>query len=276
MAAWTYPRIDPIALRLGPLAIRWYGLAYLAGFLFAWWVLRRLNKRWKLGLSPDDEALAMLTVVLGLIVGARLGYVLVYGAGSYWQAPLKILAVWDGGMSFHGGLVGLLLAGVFLSRRLKVPFLRLADWGAVAAPLGLALGRLGNFVNGELWGRETNVPWAMVFPDAGTLPRHPSQLYEAFLEGVVLLTVMLLLSRKKRAPGELLAWFLVLYGCMRIFVELFRQPDVQIGVAGFLAGHTTMGQLLSIPMLVAGAGLLWFLKRKKAAPVGKKALERVR
>jgi phosphatidylglycerol:prolipoprotein diacylglycerol transferase len=253
MAAWAYPVIDPVALRLGPLAVRWYGLAYLACFLFAWWLLTRYNRRWRLGLSPDDEAFVMLTAVFGVILGGRLGYVAFYGAGVYWREPLRILQLWDGGMSFHGGLAGILLAGVFVSRRLRVPYLTLCDIGAIAAPLGFGLGRLANFVNDELWGRVSGVPWAMVFPNGGPLPRHPSQLYEALLEGGVLLAVMLVLSRRDRPRGELTGWILTLYALFRIFVEFFREPDVQIG---FLTGGVTMGQLLSLPVLAGGVWLL--------------------
>jgi len=257
MAAWAYPAIDPIAFQVGPLAVRWYGIAYLACFLFAWWLLVRFNRRWELGLTPDDEALVMLGAVLGVVIGGRLGYVLFYGAGLYWREPVRILQLWDGGMSFHGGLAGILLAGVVVSRRLKVPFLTLCDIGAIAAPLGFGLGRLANFVNDELWGRVSDVPWAMVFPGGGPLPRHPSQLYEAFLEGAVLLTVMLVLSRKDRPVGELTGWVLTLYSVFRIAVEFVREPDVQLG---FLLGGVTMGQLLSIPVLVAG---IWLLVRAR-------------
>ncbi|HEX9092500.1 MAG TPA: prolipoprotein diacylglyceryl transferase [Coriobacteriia bacterium] len=262
MAAWVYPAIDPVALRIGPVAVRWYGLAYLAAFLFGWWLLARLDKRWRLQLSADDMSTVLLGAVIGVIVGGRLGYVLFYGAGGYWREPLRILQIWDGGMSFHGGLAGALLAGVVVSRMLKFPFLTLCDIGAIAAPVGFGLGRLANFVNGELWGRVTTAPWGMVFPGAGPLPRHPSQLYEAALEGAVLLTIMLVLSRRRRADGELLGWLLVLYSVFRIAVETVREPDVQIG---FLLGGVTMGQLLSLPMLAAGVWLLVRAKRKQAA-----------
>ena len=264
MAAWAYPAIDPVALRMGPLVVRWYGLAYLACFLFAWWLLTRYNRRWRLGLSQDDEAFVMLAAVLGVILGGRLGYVAFYGAGDYWREPLRILQVWDGGMSFHGGLAGILLAGVVVSRRLRVPYLTLCDIGAIAAPLGFGLGRLANFVNDELWGRVSDVPWAMVFPNGGPLARHPSQLYEALLEGGVLLAVMLFLSRRDRPRGELTGWLLTFYAVFRIFVEFFREPDVQIG---FLAGGVTMGQLLSLPVLVAGVWLLVRARRRSGQKV---------
>lgn len=264
MAVWTYPIIDPVALRIGPLAVRWYGLAYLACFLFAWWVLGHFSRRWKLGLSADDQSLVVLAAVLGVILGGRLGYVLFYGAGAYWRDPIRILQLWDGGMSFHGGLAGILLAGAVVSRRLKVPFLTVCDIGAVAAPLGFGLGRVANFINGELWGRVSDVPWAMVFPTGGPLPRHPSQLYEALLEGAVLFTVMLVLSRHERPRGELMGWLLTLYAVFRIAVEFVREPDVQIG---FLFGGVTMGQLLSVPVLIAGVWLLVWVRRREAQKV---------
>lgn len=254
MAALIYPALDPVAFRLGPLVVRWYGLAYVAGFIAAGLILRRLNRKWEIGLTTDQIVDVVLAAVIGLIVGARLGYVIFYGGVEYLKEPLKILATWDGGMSFHGGLVGILIAGWVVARRLKIPFLRLCDLGAVGAPVGLLLGRLTNFINGELWGRVTTAPWGMVFPSGGPLPRHPSQLYEAFLEGVVLLTVMLVLSRRKRADGYMLGLLLTLYGTFRILVEFVREPDLQLG---FVAGQFTMGQLLSVPVLLGGVWLLW-------------------
>lgn len=261
LATLTYPQIDPIAFELGPLAVRWYGLAYLAGFVGAGLVLRWLARRWDLGLSDDDVLTVILYAVIGLVAGARLGYVLIYGDASYLQNPAHIFAVWDGGMSFHGGLIGLMLGGVVAARILKVPWLTLADIGSVGAPIGLFLGRLANFVNGELWGRVSTVPWAMVFPGAGTLPRHPSQFYEAVLEGVVLFAAMMLLARKlpPRPRGELLGWFLIGYGVFRTTAEFFREPDVQMG---FLFGGITTGQLLSLPMIAAGIVLLIWARRR--------------
>ncbi len=260
MAAFAFPDVDPVAFAIGPLQVRWYGLAYVAGFVLAAFVLHRLNKRWGVGLTVDQEIDAVLAAVIGLMVGARLGYVLFYGGSEYLRHPERILATWEGGMSFHGGLIGILIAGWVASRRLKVPFLRLADMGAVGAPIGLFLGRVTNFVNGELWGRVTNAPWGVVFPGAGPLPRHPSQLYEALLEGVVLFAVLLAMSRTKRPDGTMLGTLLVLYAVFRIFVEFFREPDAQLG---FVAGPFTMGQVLSVPMLVAG-GVLLVLARRSA------------
>jgi phosphatidylglycerol:prolipoprotein diacylglycerol transferase len=257
-ALLPYPAIDPVLVRIGPLAVRWYGLAYVGAFVVAWLVLRRLDARWKPGLSEDDRLEILLAAVVGVVVGARLGYVLFYNLGAYLRSPLTILALWDGGMSFHGGLIGILVAGAVMSRRLKLPFLTICDIGSVAAPAGFFFGRLANFVNDELWGRPASVPWAMVFPTGGPVPRHPSQLYEALLEGVVLFAVMWWLSLRVRTRGTLLGWLLVLYGSFRILVEFFRQPDVQIG---FLPGGATMGQLLSIPMVLGGVALLLWVRR---------------
>ena len=255
MAALAYPNIDPVFFSIGPFAVRWYGLAYVAGFILAGLIVRSLSRRWEIGLSDDDLLDIVLAAVVGLVVGARLGYVLFYGVGGYWSDPLSILAFWDGGMSFHGGLIGIMLAGVLVARRKGIPVLRLYDLGAVGAPLGIFLGRIANFINGELWGRETDVPWGMVFPSApGNSPRHPSQLYEALLEGLVLFVVLFLLSRKRRGDGLIIGTLLALYGVFRIFVEFFREPDIQLG---FVTGSFTMGQVLSLPMVAIGAWLVW-------------------
>lgn len=260
LAVLMYPSLNPVALQIGPLAVRWYGLAYVAGFIGAALILRHFNRVWGAGLSDDQQIDIVLASVIGVIVGARLGYVLFYGGSEYIQEPLRILATWDGGMSFHGGLVGILIAGWLVARRVGIPFLRLADLGAVGAPIGFFLGRLTNFVNGELWGRVTTMPWGMVFPGAGTLPRHPSQLYEAFLEGLVLFAVLLWLARRKRPDGLLFGTLITLYATFRILVEFVREPDVQLG---FIAGPFTMGQLLSVPMLVVGVWVLWRALRSR-------------
>ncbi len=266
MAAFAFPSIDPVAFTLGPLTVRWYGLAYMFAFLAGWWILSVLDKRWDLRLGADGQATAVLAAVIGVIVGGRLGYVLFYGAGEYWRNPIAILQTQNGGMSFHGGLAGILLAGWWFSRRYKVPFLRICDVGAVATPIGLFLGRVANFINQELWGRVTTVPWGVVFPKAGPLPRHPSQLYEAGLEGLVLFAVMLLLARgPKRPDGEITGWLLTLYGIFRIFVEFLREPDIQIG---FLPGGITMGQVLTVPVLLAGLWMLWHARRSRTSPGG--------
>jgi len=239
--------------------VHWYGLAYVVGFVAAGLIMRWCARRWGIELTTDDVIEIVLAAVVGVIIGARLGYVVVYGGSTYWSDPVKILAVWDGGMSFHGGLAGILIACAFMAPRHGLSFLQLADLGAVGAPVGFGLGRLANFVNAELWGRVTTVPWAVVFPGAGPLGRHPSQLYEAALEGAVLLTVLLLLARRKRPAGELLGWLLVLYGVFRFSVEFVREPDPQLG---FIAAWLTMGQILSVPMLVAGVGLIVYARRR--------------
>lgn len=252
-AVLPYPQVDPVAVRIGPLAVHWYGLAYLAAFVAAGLIFRSLMRRWNVGLSDDDVLEVVVYAIGGVLIGARLGYVVFYGGTSYFLSPLSILAVWDGGMSFHGGLIGIVVAGLLVARKLRLPFLLLADAAAVGAPIGFLLGRVANFVNGELWGRPSDLPWAMVFPGAGTAPRHPSQLYEALLEGAVLFAVLWALSRKRRPSGTLVGVLLVGYGCIRFAVEFVRQPDPQLG---FVLGPLTMGQLLSLPLVVFGIALL--------------------
>ncbi len=255
-----YPKIDPIAMQIGPLAIRWYGLMYLAGFAAAWWLgLRRIRA----GAAPinreqfDD---LIFFAVLGVILGGRLGYVLFYKPGYYLNHPLEIFAVWHGGMSFHGGFLGVLLAMVFAARKYRVPWLSLMDFVAPLCPIGLAAGRLGNFINGELWGRVTDLPWGMVFPGAGPVPRHPSELYEFALEGVLLFVILWWFSAKPRARGQVSALFLIGYGCFRFIAEFAREPDAFLGL---LALGLSMGQWLSLPMIAAGVALYaWALRRR--------------
>lgn len=260
-AAIVFPALDPIAVRLGPIAIRWYGIAYLMGFLGAAVVIRWLVARWKLNISDDDLLNIVLAAVIGVVVGGRLGYVLFYGDGYYWANPGRIAALWDGGMSFHGGLVGILVAGAVVAVTLRIPWLTLCDLGSVGAPIGLFFGRLANFVNQELWGRVATVPWAVSFPLAGGSPRHPSQLYEALLEGVVLFVLMVVLATRRPAPvrGVIFGVLMASYGVFRIFVEFYREPDAQMG---FLAVGATMGQVLSVPLVVAGVAMvIWSVRR---------------
>ena len=233
-------------------------------------MLHWLVDRWKLDISDDDQLTIVIAAVIGVIVGGRLGYVLVYGNGYFFAHPLSVFAIWDGGMSFHGGLAGILIAGFVVARMLRLPWLTLCDLGSVGAPIGIFFGRIANFINGELWGRVTNVPWAMVFPNAGPLPRHPSQLYEALLEGLVLFACMLWLATRKSEPprGVILGWLLTLYGVFRIFVEFFRQPDIQMGANGFLAYGVTTGQILSVPMVIIGVWLVVWASRKKLPQLG--------
>ncbi|KAB1647769.1 prolipoprotein diacylglyceryl transferase [Adlercreutzia muris] len=264
-----YQNLDPVALSLGPLVVRWYGLAYVAGFALAAFIIYRIARRWRLGLTMDDLLTLMICAIVGVVVGGRLGYVLFYGDGYYFAHPLEILAFNQGGMSFHGGLVGLLAGGAVAARLTRVPYLTLADLGAIAAPLGLFFGRCANFVNGELWGAPTDGPWGVVFGGAaGMMPRHPSQLYEAVLEGLVIFCVLFALSRRlpPRPRGTFVGAFLVLYGIFRFLIEFVREPDVQLGY--LWGGWLTMGQLLSAPLVVAGVALLVYAARRKLSQEG--------
>ena len=267
----AFPEFDPIAFRVGPLAVHWYGLAYVTTFVLCVLIARWLVRRWRIAIDDDDLLSILLAAVVGVIVGGRLGYVLVYGGGYYFSNPADLFAVWYGGMSFHGGLVGIMLAGIVVARQMGIPVLTLWDLGAVGAPTGVLLGRLANFVNGELWGRVTDAPWGIVFPGAGQLPRHPSQLYEALLEGAVILAVMLVLAAKTppRPRGELVGWLLAMYGTFRIVAEMFREPDAQLG---FIAGDwATMGMLLSVPMVFAGAAMIRWARRATLPQAGRSA-----
>lgn len=252
-----YDSINPVAFSLGPFAVRWYGIAYVLGFICGGAILWKISQRWKTPLTIDGLYTCMLGIILGVVLGGRLGYVLFYGAGYYLSHPLEILAFSNGGMSFHGGLIGVCIAGVICSRITRVPLLTLLDLGVVAAPVGLFFGRVANFINGELWGAPSSLPWAVVFGgDAGMIARHPSQLYEALLEGVVLGIVLILLARKKpELPrGSYLGVFLVGYGIARFLIEFVRLPDVQLGY--LWGGWLTMGQVLSVPLIIVGIGML--------------------
>lgn len=259
-----YQGLDPIAFSLGPLVVRWYGLAYVLGFVCAAAIIYFVAKRWKLGMSEDNLLTLMVCAIVGVVLGARIGYVLFYGDGYYLSHPLEILAFNQGGMSFHGGLVGLLIGGAVAARMTRIPFLTLADLGSIAAPIGLFFGRCANFVNGELWGAPTDGPLGVVFGGAaGMMPRHPSQLYEAVLEGLVIFCVLFALSRKRppRPQGTFLGAFLVLYGIFRFLIEFVREPDVQLGY--LWGGWLTMGQVLSAPLIVAGIALLIYAARTR-------------
>jgi phosphatidylglycerol:prolipoprotein diacylglycerol transferase len=256
-----HPQFDPIALQLGPVAIRWYGLMYLVAFaafyLLGRWRVQHTHWGGSTGLRASDVEDLLFFGVLGVVIGGRLGYVLFYKPGHYLQHPLEALAVWQGGMAFHGGLLGVLVACALFARRRGLPFLRLMDFVAPLVPLGLAAGRLGNFVNGELWGRPTDLPWAMVFPQSGTAdPRHPSQLYQFAGEGLLLFALLWWFSSRARPDGRVSGMFLVGYGVLRSLAEFAREPDAFLGL---LAGGLTMGQLLSLPMIAGG---LWLLLRR--------------
>ncbi len=255
----AFPAFDPIAISIGPIAIRWYALGYIGGIVLGWMYARALIKRPNLwdGASPitlldmDDF---ILWVTVGIILGGRTGYVLFYNLPFFIQHPAEIFELWKGGMSFHGGFLGCVAAVMLFCWKRNLPTLSLGDITCGVAPIGICLVRLTNFINGELWGRpaDSSVPWAMVFPNGGPLPRHPSQLYEATLEGIVLFTILALLIRfgALKRPGLILGSFIAIYGLARIVGEFFREPDPQLG---FLWGGLTMGMLLSVPMIIAGA-----------------------
>ncbi|MCL5260220.1 MAG: prolipoprotein diacylglyceryl transferase [Gammaproteobacteria bacterium] len=250
----TYPQLNPIALSIGPIKIYWYGLMYLAGFLIAWLLAKVRVKNFNLNWTSEQASDFIFYCAIGVILGGRIGYILFYGLSFLRTDPLFIFKVWQGGMSFHGGLIGVLIALGFFARKTHKSFLELIDFTAPLAPIGLALGRVANFINGELLGRITTQPWGMIFPNGGDLPRHPSQLYEAFLEGIVLFIVIWVYSMKPRPKGKVSGLFLLLYGVIRFSVEFFRAPDQQLGFIAF--NWLTMGQLLSLPMILFGIILL--------------------
>jgi phosphatidylglycerol:prolipoprotein diacylglycerol transferase len=264
---FVYPHINPIALQLGPLAIHWYGLMYLAGFMAFLWLGRK-----RIAVLNDARINAKLLDdllffgVIGVILGGRLGYVFFYKASYYLNHPLEILAIWQGGMSFHGGFLGVLVAMAWIARRQKLSWLQVTDFIAPLVPPGLAFGRLGNFINGELWGRPTDVPWAMIFPQADSLPRHPSQLYQFALEGLLLFALLWLYARKPRPVGMVSGLFLTGYGGFRFLAEFAREPDDFLGL---LSLGMSMGQWLSLPMVIIGVLLMYFSKQRAAVSGGR-------
>jgi phosphatidylglycerol:prolipoprotein diacylglycerol transferase len=264
-----FPDLDPVLFAIGPLAIRWYALAYIFGILLGWAYARamiRNERNWggPAPLTVTDFDDFILWVTLGIILGGRTGYVLFYNLPHFIEHPSEILQVWNGGMSFHGGFLGVVVAVIWFASSRGLPVLSLGDITCAVAPIGLLLGRLANFINGELWGRFADVPWAMIFPRAGPIPRHPSQLYEAGLEGLVLLIVLGLMVRAGtlKRPGLILGAFAALYAVMRLFCEFFREPDPQLG---FLWGGMTMGMLLCVPLFIAGVLLVTFALRRQPA-----------
>ena len=255
-----HPQIDPVAIAVGPLAVRWYGLMYLIGFGAAFLLARSRIKQGKsenISVAVFDDL--FFFSVLGVVLGGRLGYVLFYKPGYYISHPLEILAVWQGGMAFHGGFLGVLLAMVYIARKHSIHWLAIMDFIAPLVPPALAAGRIGNFINGELWGRTTDVAWGMVFRGAGPLPRHPSQLYQFALEGVLLFAILWLYSAKPRPTGAVSAMFLIGYGVLRFAAEFFREPDDFLGLLAF---NLSMGQWLSLPMILAGIAMLAWAGRK--------------
>ncbi|MFA5521543.1 MAG: prolipoprotein diacylglyceryl transferase [Castellaniella sp.] len=255
-----HPDFDPVALQLGPVAVHWYGLMYLLGFALVWLLGRHRIRHGASGLTVRELEDMIFYCVLGVIIGGRLGYAFFYQPGQYLSHPLALLRLWEGGMSFHGGLIGVLAALWLFARKLGRPFLDIGDFIAPLIPPGLAAGRLGNFINGELWGRPSDLPWAMVFPHADGLARHPSQLYEMALEGLLLFAVLWWFSARPRARGRVSGLFLAGYGLMRFLLEFTREPDAFLGL---LAGGLSMGQLLSLPMIIAG---IWLMRRAPATP----------
>jgi phosphatidylglycerol:prolipoprotein diacylglycerol transferase len=267
LLAIPFPAFDPILISVGPFAIRWYALAYIFGILLGWLYARAIIGNQNLwggpaSLTTLDFDDFIVWVTIGIILGGRIGYVLFYNPAYFAAHPADIIQLWHGGMSFHGGFTGCVLAVILFARRRGIPILTLGDITCAVGPIGLFLGRIANFINGELWGRPTDVPWAMVFPNGGPLPRHPSQLYEAGLEGIVLLIVLVLAVRAGalKRPGLVVGIFAVGYGVARIVGETFREPDVQLG---FLWGGLTMGMLLSLPMILAGVAFIVHALRRK-------------
>ncbi|MFZ1547733.1 MAG: prolipoprotein diacylglyceryl transferase [Candidatus Nitrotoga sp.] len=260
-----HPQFDPVAIHLGPLAVHWYGLMYLLAFML-FLSLGKMRTRTLNRPGWDEKMMDDLLFygILGVVLGGRLGEVLFYNPGYYASHPLEILAVWQGGMSFHGGFLGVLVAMALFARQHKFPWLQLMDFIAPLVPLGLGAGRIGNFINAELWGRPTNVPWGMVFPNVDDLPRHPSQLYEFALEGLVLFALLWLYSSRPRPVGAISGLFLIGYGSFRFLVEYTRNPDD--GIFGLMSFGISMGQWLSLPMVIAGLVLMLWGQRKSATP----------
>jgi phosphatidylglycerol:prolipoprotein diacylglycerol transferase len=265
----TFPVFDPVAISFGWIVIRWYALAYIGGIVLGWIYARSLVKKERLWGGPAPITLVQLDdfilwVTIGIIVGGRTGYVLFYNPAFFIQHPAEILQLWNGGMSFHGGFLGCVAAVMLFARKNGISILSLGDITTAVGPIGLFLGRLANFINSELWGRtaDSSVPWAMVFPNGGPLPRHPSQLYEAGLEGILLFTILAVMIRMGalKRPGLILGSFIAIYGLARITGEFFREPDPQLG---FLWGGLTMGMLLSVPMIIAGAILIVMARRRE-------------
>lgn len=257
-----YPHFDPVAFHIGPLAVHWYGIMYLVGFGLAWVLGRWRIRHGKTDLTLTDLEDIIFYGVLGVVIGGRLGYVLFYQPEVYFAHPLSIFYVWDGGMSFHGGLLGVILVMYLFAKKKKRTLLEIGDFVAPLIPLGLAAGRLGNFINGELWGRPTTLPWGMIFPGThDNIPRHPSQLYEMGLEGFALFALLWWFARKPRPVGQISAVFLMGYGVARFLVEFTRAPDYFLG---FIFDGLTMGQLLSVPMIIAGAIIFWVSARRSS------------
>ncbi len=264
-AAIPYPNIDPVLVALGPIQLRWYGLMYLIGLTAAYFLVQRKVTHKGLAIRKDQVYDMVVYAAFGVFLGGRIGYTLFYNFSYYIQNPLKLLAVWEGGMSFHGGLIGTAIALIWFSKRQGIPTYTVADLATAVTPIGLGFGRIGNFINGELYGRSTDVDWCMVFPAGGPACRHPSQLYEAALEGLTLFTVLWLIDRRPTPPGTIFWTFITGYGISRLIVELFREPDQHLG---FILGPITMGQVLSLPMVLVGITMLiWGFYKNSPSPL---------
>ncbi len=259
----TYPEIDPVAIAIGPLKIHWYGLMYLIGFMGGWYLARLRASRKNSGWNPDEIGDLVFYIAMGVVLGGRIGYVIFYNFSAFSDNPLLIFKVWQGGMSFHGGLIGVLIAFYLYARKTKRTFFVVADLIAPVVPIGLGAGRIGNFINGELWGRVTDVPWGMVFPGGGSEPRHPSQLYQFALEGPLFFLCIWLYSKKPRPTMAVSGFFLTFYGIYRFGIEFVRQPDNHMGFVAM--DWMTQGQLLSLPMIFFGVLFIWLAHRHNSA-----------
>ncbi|WP_432461094.1 prolipoprotein diacylglyceryl transferase [Agarivorans sp. QJM3NY_25] len=255
----VFPKIDPIAISIGPLDVRWYGLMYLLGFMFAMWLGNRMADKAGSGWTRAEVSDLLFYGFLGVILGGRVGYVMFYQLPLFLDNPLYLFKIWEGGMSFHGGLLGVITAMFWFARHTKRHFFTVSDFIAPLIPFGLATGRIGNFLNGELWGRPTDMPWGMIFPSGGLVARHPSQLYEFALEGIALLLILLIYAKRKPPMGAISGAFLITYGCFRFTIEFFREPDSQLGLLSF---GMSMGQLLSLPMVIVGALFITWAYRR--------------
>lgn len=270
-----YQLLNPVAFTIGPFSARWYGIAYILGFICAAFVIYKVGKHWKLKFDFDSICVILICAMVGVIIGGRLGYVLFYNFEMYAANPLEIFNFSHGGMSFHGGFVGALLAGIVAAKIIKMPYLTLVDLAVIGVPLGLIFGRVANFINGELWGAPTGLPWGVIFGSiAGMEPRHPSQLYEALLEGVLLFIVLFALARKTppRPRGTFFGVFMLGYGICRFLIEFVRQPDAQLGY--LWGGWLTMGQVLSLPLVIAGVALLVYAFKTRRPQEGPKSLDK--
>ncbi len=271
----TFPNIDPVAISIGPLKVHWYGIMYLVAFTAGWYLGRVRAKKPQSGWHPDEVGDILFYIALGVILGGRIGYVIFYNFSKFLENPVMLIEIWKGGMSFHGGLIGVIIAMWLFGRKTNRSFFTVSDFIAPLIPLGYGAGRIGNFIGGELWGKVTDVPWGMVFPRAGIEPRHPSQLYQAFLGGLVIFTILWLYSKKPKPTMAVSGMFLLCFGIYRFTIEFFRQPDAHLGYLAF--GWLTMGQALSAPMVALGLFLIWFAYKhqsNKPAPdktTGKKA-----